>query len=451
MNNKIHFISLGCAKNLTDSESMVALLQQAGYELCSQIEKADWVIINTCAFIQAAKEEAVQEILLAAEYKKENPHVKIIVAGCLAQRYGEELTEALAEVDAFIGTGQYLQVLQAMQQVKAGAKVCLTEEINAPLQPQQRTILTGKPTAYLKISEGCSRNCTYCIIPHLRGEYRSRKMEDIVKEAKALAQEGYSELVLVAQDVTLYGIDIYQEKALPKLLAALNAIEEIVWIRLLYAYPEGIDEEMIHSIKTLDKVQKYLDMPLQHVNDRILKEMGRQTTKHQIQQLYTKLRNEIDTIALRTTFIVGFPGETEEEYREIGKFIEQYPFDKVGIFQYSQEEGTIAAQMPLQISKSVKQKRYDLLMQQQQKISLRLNQAMIGKKLRVLIVAQIEEGLYLGRSYRDAPEVDGGIVIASDTPLQNGMFYTCLITQADTYDLAGRVCEEDEHSQQAHH
>mgnify|MGYP001015491029 CR=1 FL=1 len=447
MNKQIYFVSLGCAKNLTDTESMVALLQGAGHVLCHKIEEADYIIINTCAFIQAAKEEAVEEILLAAEQKKENPDVKIIVAGCLAQRYGEELVEALAEVDGFVGTGQYMQILNVMKQIEAGSPTCLTEGINAPIASHQRTILTKKPVAYLKISEGCSRNCTYCIIPQLRGDYRSRTLEDIVAEAKTLAKEGYRELVLVAQDVTLYGIDLYQEKALAKLLHALNEIDELLWIRLMYAYPEGIDDEIIDSIKTLDKVQKYIDMPLQHVNDKILKEMGRHTTKQQIEQLYTKLRDTVQGITLRTTFIVGFPGETEEEYREIVNFIEEYPFDKVGVFQYSREEGTPAAQMPHQVSAATKQRRQEMLMEKQQSISLESNRAFIGKKLQVLVVEKLEENIYLARSYRDAPDVDGGVMVISDEKLLLGQYYNCLITEADTYDLIGEVCKEDEHSQ----
>lgn len=447
MNKKLYLISLGCAKNLTDTESMLAVLQEEGYVLCHKIEEAGCVIINTCAFIQAAKEEAVAEILLAAEQKKENPNLKIIVAGCLAQRYGQELAEAIGEVDGLVGTGQYMQVRQVLKEANAGRQICLTEDVNAPIESHGRTILTKKPTAYLKISEGCSRHCTYCIIPQLRGDYRSRKLEDIVAEATALAREGYSELVLVAQDVTLYGADIYGEKALPKLLEALNGIEKLTWIRLMYAYPEGLNDEMIHSIQMFDKVQKYIDMPLQHVNDRILKEMGRHTTKRQIKNLYTKLRTKIDGVVLRTTFIVGFPTEQEEEYREIEEFIEKYPFDKVGVFPYSREEGTIAAQMPKQVSSSIKQKRYEALMEKQQKISLDKNRALIGTKMQVVVTEKAKKDVYWARSYRDAPEVDGGVMIVSDKELSIGEYYTCLITGADVYDLTGEVCEKNEYSQ----
>lgn len=439
MNKNVFIISLGCAKNLTDSESMAYLLENEGYVFVDDIERAGIVLINTCAFIQDAKEEAVREILNAVELKNSDPNTKIIVAGCLAQRYANELREEIPQIDAFIGTGKYADIAGVLEQLQMQENVCITDDINGSIAETQRKIFTKKPVAYLKISEGCSRNCTYCIIPQLRGKYRSRKMEDIILEANSLALNGYNEIVLVAQDVTLYGIDLYKTKKLPELLTELNRIDKIKRIRLMYAYPEGIDDTLITCFKNLDKLQNYIDLPIQHVSDDILRKMGRHTSKKDIENLYKKLKREIPGICLRTTFIVGFPSESEEQFEEIVDFIEKYPFDKVGVFKYSQEEGTSAAIMPEQISQRIKTKRYHRLMKKQQQISQKINAALTGTMTEVLIYDTIEDNTYLGRTFRDAPDIDGGIIIHSPDKLTIGDYYLCQITGADAYDLRGTV------------
>lgn len=439
MNKNVFIISLGCAKNLTDSESMAYLLENEGYVFVDDIEQAGIVLINTCAFIQDAKEEAVREILNAVELKNSDPNTKIIVAGCLAQRYANELREEIPQIDAFIGTGKYTDIAGVLEQLQMQENVCITDDINGSIAETQRKIFTKKPVAYLKISEGCSRNCTYCIIPQLRGKYRSRKMEDIILEANSLALNGYNEIVLVAQDVTLYGIDLYKTKKLPELLTELNRIDKLKRIRLMYAYPEGIDDTLITCFKNLDKLQNYIDLPIQHVSDDILRKMGRHTSKKDIENLYKKLKLEIPGICLRTTFIVGFPSESEEQFEEIVDFIEKYPFDKVGVFKYSQEEGTSAAMMPEQISQRIKTKRYHRLMKKQQQISQKINTALTGTMTEVLIYDTIEDNTYLGRTFRDAPDIDGGIIIHSPDKLTIGDYYLCQITGADAYDLRGTV------------
>lgn len=443
MTKKFYIISLGCAKNLTDSESMAYLLESEGYILTDEIEDAQLILINTCAFIQDAKEEAVREILKAAQIKEINTDVKLIVAGCLAQRYANELKEEIPEIDALIGTGKYSDIVKAVKQTQTGNKACFTDDINCNIKETQRKIFTKKPVAYLKISEGCARNCTYCVIPKLRGKYRSRKIEDIVNEARSLADNGYNEIILVAQDVTLYGIDLYKSKKLADLLTELDNIKNIKRIRLMYAYPEGLDDDIINCFIKLEKLQKYIDIPIQHINNQILKKMGRSTTKEDIIDLYGKLKSRIPQIAIRTTFIVGFPSETDEQFNEILDFIKLYPFDKVGVFTYSREEGTLAAQMPEQIAKQVKTKRYNILMKAQQKISRKINNSYIGLKTEVLIYDKIESNIYLGRTYRDAPDIDGGIIIASDEELIIGQYYDCVITSADEYDLQGKVVKNE--------
>jgi ribosomal protein S12 methylthiotransferase len=443
MDKNVFIISLGCAKNLTDSESMAYLLENEGYEFVDDINKASLVLINTCAFIQDAKEEAVREILNAAEAKKNNRRIKIIVAGCLAQRYAEELKEEIPQIDIFIGTGKYPNIISALQMLQTQKNVCITDDINRGIVEIKRKIFTKKPVAYLKISEGCSRNCTYCIIPKLRGKYRSRRMEDILLEANDLVANGYNEIILVAQDVTLYGIDLYKKKKLPELLTKLNEIRQIKRIRLMYAYPEGIDDALIACFNHLDKLQNYIDLPLQHVNDDILNKMGRHTNKKDIENLYKKLKKEIPDITLRTTFIVGFPSESEEQFEEIIDFIGKYPVDKVGVFMYSQEEGTLAAEMPQQISQRVKTKRYHKLMKKQQKISQKINNIFIGKTEEVLIYDRLEDNIYLGRIYRDAPDIDGGILVHSSGTLNIGEYYQCKINGADAYDLVGTVLNNE--------
>lgn len=439
MTKSYYIISLGCAKNLTDSESMAYLLENEGYKITDKIENAHIILINTCAFIQDAKEEAVREILKAAQIKQQNNDVKLIVAGCLAQRYSDELKEEIPEIDAFVGTGRYTDIIKAVYQTETDNKVCFIDDVSCVIKETQRKIFTRKPVAYLKISEGCTRNCTYCVIPKLRGKYRSRKIEDIIFEAEMLAKSGYNEIILVAQDVTLYGIDLYKSKKLAYLLEKLNNIEKIKRIRLMYAYPEGLDDEIIDCFKNLNKLQKYVDMPIQHINNDILKKMGRSTSKEDIIVLYGKLKSLVPEIAIRTTFIVGFPGETENQFKEITDFINKYTFDKIGVFKYSPEEGTPAEKMPDQIKKHVKTKRYNTLMKEQQKISKKINNSLVGLKTEVLIYDKIDNNIYLGRTYRDAPDIDGGIIIASEKELKMGQYYECVITGADEYDLQGAV------------
>ena len=439
MTKYYYIISLGCAKNLTDSESMAYLLENEGYALTHEIENANIVLINTCAFIEDAKEEAVREILKAAQIKQHNNEIKLIVAGCLAQRYSEELINEIPEIDAFVGTGKYTDIIEVINQLQLGSKACFIDDANSSIKEVGRKIYTTPPVAYLKISEGCARNCTYCVIPKLRGKYRSRKIEDIIQEAKILAHNGYNEIILVAQDVTLYGVDLYKSKKLADLLRELNNIENIKRIRLMYAYPEGLDDEIIECFKNLDKLQKYIDIPIQHINNDILKKMGRSTSKEDIIVLYNKLKSFIPSIALRTTFIVGFPGETDEQFEEIIDFVNKYPFDKMGVFKYSREEGTPAAEMSGQIKKHIKTKRYNSLMKEQQKISKKINISLIGLKTEVLICDKIDDRIYLGRTYREAPDIDGRIIIASkfDEDLKVGKYYNCIITDADEYDLRG--------------
>ncbi len=443
MDKNVFIISLGCAKNLTDSESMAYLLENEGYKFVEDINDAAIVLINTCAFIQDAKEEAVGEILNAVEAKKSNHNIKIVVAGCLAQRYTDELKKEIPQIDIFIGTSEYCKIIDVLKKIETQETVCQIGSIDSNIVETKRKIFTKKPVAYLKISEGCSRSCTYCIIPKLRGKYRSRKMEDILAEANDLAANGYNEIVLVAQDVTLYGIDLYQTKKLAALLTKLNEIDKLKRIRLMYTYPEEIDDALIACFKNLDKLQHYIDLPLQHISDDILRKMGRHTNKKAIKTLYKKLKKEVADITLRTTFIVGFPSESKEQFEEIMDFIEECPFDKVGVFTYSQEEGTPAAEMPQQISQRIKTKRYHSLMKKQQKISHEINNTFIGKTTEVLIYDRLEDNIYLGRTFRDAPDIDGGILVHSPDTLNIGEYYECKINGANAYDLLGTVLNNE--------
>ncbi len=442
MPKRVYVVSLGCAKNLTDSEVMVGALEQSGYNLTENIEQADFALINTCAFIQDAIEESVQEILQIAQHKEDNSGLKIVVAGCLAQRYSEELKEELAEVDAFVGTTRYGDIVEVFDRLSAEDKVLFVDEDHCIAQTEVRTILTKLPTAYLKISEGCSRKCTYCVIPQLRGPYKSKAEEDLLKEARDLVARGVTELILVAQDITLYGIDRYREKRIASLLRQLDKIEGLKWIRLLYAYPEGLDEDIIDAMAQSEKVVPYIDMPLQHVNDRLLKQMGRTTTKEKIIDIYELLKAKMPDIVLRTTLITGFPGEAEEDVKEVLSFIRDYPFDKLGVFTYSQEEGTPAAQMSGQLSEAVKQARRSKIMRAQQKNAKKINRSFVGLKTEALICDKIDDRHYLARTYRDAPGVDGAMLLTSDSLLEEGQYHWCEITSADEYDMTGIVLHE---------
>lgn len=442
----IAFISLGCDKNLVDSEVMLGILSRAGFDITSDESAADIIVINTCCFIKDALEESIETIIEAAKYKQDGNCKGIIVAGCLGQRYKDEMFDEMPEVDAIIGTASLEKIADAAKEVMEGHKVEIVESIDKPLDNESgllRELSSAGHFAYLKIAEGCDNNCTYCIIPRLRGKYRSRDMESLVKEAHQLAERGVKELVLVAQDTALYGIDIYGKPVLDKLLIKLSDIEGIEWIRLLYCYPEHITDELIKTIAETEKVVKYIDMPIQHISESVLRRMGRRDTSDIIRKRIDDLRSAVPDIAIRTTVITGFPGETEEEFKELCDFIEETGFDKLGAFAYSAEDGTPAARMDDQIEESVKEQRKDIIMELQKNISGAIDEDMIGRTLKVIIEGRLpEDGTYVGRSYRDAPNVDGMVFVRCDEELLTGDFADVLITGAGDYDLMGEVRNE---------
>jgi len=442
---KILFISLGCDKNLVDSELMLGLLTRGGYTLTSDEKEADIAVINTCSFIHDARQESVNTILEMAEYKKEGSLKVLIVTGCLAQRYKEEIMTEITEVDAVLGTTSYDEIVPVIERVLSGEKqVQCFKDIN--ILPKTRTgriITTGGYSSYLKIAEGCDKRCSYCIIPKLRGSYRSVPVEDVLEDARALAARGVRELNLVAQEITVYGKDLYGEKSLHILLKKLCEIPELQWIRLLYCYPEEIYDALIETIKTEPKICHYLDIPVQHASDRILKKMGRRTTHKELTEIIGKLRREIPDIALRTTLITGFPGETKEDHEILKKFVREMAFDRLGVFTYSAEDGTAAAAMAGQISEDIKEQRRDELMQIQQEIAFEAAAQMTGRTLKVLIEGKIpEEGVYIGRTYKDAPDVDGYIFVNAEEELMSGDMVDVYVTDASDYDLIGDVIYE---------
>ena len=448
---KILFISLGCDKNLVDSEVMLKLLEQKGYQFTDDEAEADIIVINTCCFINDAKEESVNTILEMAEYRKNGNCKALIVTGCLAQRYQKEITDEIEEVDAVLGTATYDAIVETVEKVlgrdpshgDAGAKELRFEDVDR-LVPDQggRILTTGGHYAYLKIAEGCDKHCTYCIIPKLRGRFRSVPMERLVAEAKTLADQGVKELILVAQETTLYGVDLYGEKKLPELLKRLAGIHGIRWIRVEYCYPEEITEELIRVIKEEPKVCHYLDLPIQHASDRILKRMGRRTTQADLRRIIERLREEIPDICLRTTLISGFPGETQEDHEELMRFVDDCEFDRLGVFAYSPEEDTPAALMPDQIPDEVKEERRGELMELQQEIAFEKAEAMEGRELEVMIEGKVaDENAYVGRTYMDAPGVDGYIFLNTDETLMSGDFAKVRVTGAAEYDLIGELME----------
>ncbi len=434
----IYMESLGCSKNQIDAEIMLGLLNNDGYILVSDRLDADVIIINTCGFIESAKQESIDIILEMAELKKDKLRL-LIVTGCLAERYEKELAIEIPEIDAMVGTGNYHEIIDIINKSMTGKKIIRTGNINKNYDEDlPRFYKENSHTNYIKISDGCSNLCTYCIIPKLRGRYRSRRMEKIVEEAKILAGSGTKEIILIAQDTTRYGIDIYGKYMLADLLDQLNKIDGIRWIRLLYCYPEAITDDLIEAINRLDKVCKYIDMPIQHCSDIILKRMNRRTNKDKLYNLIKKLRNRIPDIVIRTTLIVGFPGETEENFLELKKFVQDVQFDKLGVFTYSQEENTPAAKMPDQIGEQIKILRQKLLMETQKHISLVKNRQKIGKNLKVMVEERLTEcGEYIGRTSGDSPEIDGLVYIRSKTPLRIGEFVTVKIKDALEYDLIG--------------
>lgn len=437
----ILFISLGCDKNLVDSEVMLGLLDAKGYQIVDDETQADIIVINTCCFVHDAKEESIQTILEMAEYKTEGRLKALIVTGCLAQRYRQEIIDEIPEVDAVLGTTAYDKIVEAVEEALAGAGHVELENVNAlPLVDTKRLVTTGGHYAYMKIAEGCDKHCTYCIIPKLRGNYRSVPMERLIQEAKDLAEQGVKELILVAQETTLYGKDIYGEKSLHKLLRELCKVDGIRWIRILYCYPEEIDDNLIQVIKEEKKLCHYLDLPIQHANDEILKRMGRRTSKAQLEEIIGKLKREIPDITLRTTLITGFPGETEEQHEELKAFVDEMEFDRLGVFTYSPEEDTPAAEMPDQIPEEVKEDRQAEIMELQQEIAFAQAEDMIGEEVLVMIEGKVaDENAYVGRTYKDAPGVDGLIFINTDEELMSGDFARVKVTGAVEYDLIGEL------------
>ena len=457
------FVSLGCDKNLVDSEKMLGLLNEAGYRVAQEESEADAIVVNTCCFIHDAKEESVETILEMAEWKKKGRLKALIVTGCMAQRYQDEIQQEIPEVDAVIGTTGYTEIVPILDEILAEAEAsqkeaaveepkeksfvncCPSIDLLPASLADKRVVTTGGYTAYLKIAEGCNKRCTYCIIPYIRGHYRSFPMEDLLEEARKLAEGGVKELILIAQETTVYGMDCYGRKALPELLTKLCEIEGIEWIRILYCYPEEITDELIAVMKKEKKICHYLDIPIQHSEDTILKRMGRRTNRAELVSLVEKLRKEIPDIVLRTTLITGFPGETEEEFKNMVDFVDCMEFDRLGVFPYSAEEGTKAAEMDGQITEEVKESRRDEIMALQQEISADKAASRIDDEMSVLIEGYLyEDDIYIGRTYMDAPKVDGNVFVRAEEELISGDIVPVRITGANEYDLMGDVIYADE-------
>ena len=441
---KILFISLGCDKNLADSEEMLGLLTAGGHEITDDETQADAIVINTCCFIKDAKEESVETILEMAEYKKTGSCHALIVTGCMAQRYQKEIIEEVPEVDAVLGTTSYGDIVKALEEAVAGNHFEEFRDIDyLPDTGSKRVLTTGGHFGYLKIAEGCDKHCTYCIIPKLRGKFRSVPMERLIAQAEDMAEQGVKELILVAQETTVYGKDLYGKKSLHILLKKLCEIRGIRWIRILYCYPEEIYDELIETIRDEKKICDYLDIPIQHASDRILKRMGRRTSKQELIDIVGKLRKEIPDIVLRTTLITGFPGETEEDHEELKEFVDEMEFDRLGVFTYSPEENTPAAEMADQVPEEVKEERRDELMELQQEISYDRGQDRIGQELLVMIEGKVaDESAYIGRTYGDAPKVDGYIFVQTGELLMTGDFAKVRVTGALEYDLIGVLSDE---------
>lgn len=445
MNYLVSFVSLGCDKNLVDSEHMLGLLNQGGFTLTGEEQKADVIVVNTCCFIEDAKKESIENILEVARYKETGACKALIVTGCMAQRYKEEILNEIEEVDAVVGTTSYDKIVEIANGIleEKGLRTQSFDLIDREmLDEMPRILTTAGYFAYVKISEGCDKHCTYCIIPKLRGKYRSRKMDKIIAEVKQLARDGVSEIILVAQDTTEYGRDL-EDASLAKLLRELGKIEGIEWIRVLYCYPESITDELIEEIKNNPKVCKYLDIPIQHAADPVLKRMARKSSLAQLHDRIGKLRAEIPGIALRTTLIVGFPGETEEDFNVLYNFVKEMRFDRLGVFTYSQEEGTPAANYEDQIDEKTKVKRRDAIMALQHGISQELTAAKVGQEMQVLIEGKIaDEDVYIGRTYQDAPDIDGEVFVEYEGELISGDFVNVRITEANDYDLIGEIVDE---------
>lgn len=441
---KIMFVSLGCDKNLVDTEMMLGMLQQKGFTFTDDETEADVVVVNTCCFIGDAKEESINTLLEMAELRKSGSIRALLATGCLAQRYREEIQKEIPEVDAILGTMAIEEIVEAVEQVLQGERHNHFRELNsAPASFRDRVLTTGGHFAYLKIAEGCNKRCTYCIIPKVRGDYRSIPMEELTAQAEALAEKGVRELILVAQETTLYGVDLYGKKSLPELLHRLAAISGIYWIRILYCYPEEITEELIETIAAEPKVCHYLDIPIQHASDEVLRRMGRRTNQEELRQWIGRLRERIPDICLRTTLISGFPGETQEDFEELYRFVNEMEFDRLGVFPYSQEEDTKAAEMPDQVPEEVKCFRRDELMELQQAIAFEKAEQMVGRVLDVMVEGKVaDEDVYVTRTYRDAPNVDGYLFLNTSATLMTGDFVKVLVTDSNEYDLIGEIYHE---------
>lgn len=443
MNKKIGIVSLGCPKNLVDSEIMLGMLSNANYEIVNNKEDANILIVNTCGFIESAQQESINTILEMTEEKKRKCEV-LIVTGCMAERYKEKILEQMPEVDAVLGTGNYKEIASVINKAYKGEKTVSYGRLNdIDYLDEERVISSSKHSVYLKISEGCDNRCTYCIIPYLRGNYRSRKIESLIKETEQLVEKGAKEIILVAQDTTRYGIDLYGEKMLPELIKKLSNISGVEWIRLLYCYPEEIDDKLITEIASNPKVCRYLDIPIQHASDKILKLMGRRGTISEIRLALNKLRANVKDVVIRTSLIVGFPSEEEEDFEQLVSFVREFKFDRLGVFTYSKEEGTPAAKMKNQIKKSTKQKRQKVVLELQNAISTEVNSKRIGKVYKAIVDGIAEDGIfYYGRTYAEAPEIDGLVYFTSPEPLVLGSFVDVKILNAEDYDLIGEVINE---------
>lgn len=440
---KILFVSLGCDKNLVDSEMMLGMLEERGFAFALDEEEADIVVVNTCCFIGDAKEESINTLLQMGELRESGRIKGLIAAGCLAQRYREEIQREIPQVDAIVGTTVIEEIVSAVEEVLTGHGRNHYKDINAePAAGHRRVVTTGGHFAYLKIAEGCDKHCTYCIIPRVRGSFRSVPMEKLVAEARQLAESGVKELILVAQETTLYGVDLYGKKTLPRLLHELAQLDGIRWIRILYCYPEEITEELIQTIALEPKVCHYLDIPIQHASDAILKRMGRRTNQKELRNMIAKLRSQIPDICLRTTLISGFPGETQEDFEELYRFVNEMEFDRLGVFAYSQEEDTPAAEFPDQVEESVKEARREELMELQQEIAFEKAERMAGRTLTVMIEGKLaDEDAYVARTYADAPNVDGYLFVNTSAELMTGDFVRVSVTGSNEYDLIGEIVD----------
>ena len=443
MNKKIAIISLGCSKNAVDSDQMKSMLEENNFTLTKDESEAEIVVVNTCGFIESAKEESIDTILEIGEYKRSGKCEILLVAGCLGERYKEDLIKELPEIDGILGTGNVNEIVEVVNLLLEGEKTVRVGEINREYDESiKRTIDEVEYTSFIKIAEGCDNLCTYCIIPKLRGKYRSRKMEAIIEEAKVLVDSGTKEIILIAQDTTKYGLDLYDEYRLPELLDSLNKIENLNWIRILYLYPDTFEFSLIESIKRNSKVVNYVDIPIQHISNSVLKRMNRKTSRESITELINTLRQEMPDITIRTTLIVGFPGETEEEFDELYEYVRKMKFDRLGVFAYSKEEDTPAALLEGQIDEDMKLERQAKIMELQQQVSANLNSERVDEEYEVLIEEKVEEGVYIGRTYMDSPEIDGAVYVHTERSLNSGDFVDVKISDYLEYDLIGDVTDE---------